>query len=71
MFNEKLVKIKTLRCIFSMKFYSNKINECMILNYIEILNKSNLIFLHNVFGINTESLKNDSHQCGFKTSLDF
>jgi hypothetical protein len=35
-----------------------------------ILNKSNLIFLHNVFGINTQSLKIDSHQYGFKTSLN-
>ncbi len=42
-----------------------------MLSKMYILNKSNLIFLHNVFGINTESLKNDSHQCGFKTSLDF
>ncbi len=78
-----------------MKFYSNKINECMILNYIQrcisennynsilfilkcqimlsknyILNKSNLIFLQNCFGINTQSLKSDSLQCGFKTSLN-
>jgi hypothetical protein len=28
-----------------------------MLSKIYILNKSNLIFLHNVFGINTESLK--------------
>lgn len=35
-----------------------------------ILNKSNLICLHNFFGINTQSLKSDSLQCGFKTSLN-
>jgi hypothetical protein len=35
-----------------------------------ILNKSNLICLHTFFGINTQSLKSDSLQCGFKTSLN-
>jgi hypothetical protein len=45
--------------------------RCQIMlskNY--ILNKSNLIFWHNFFGINTQSLKSDSLQCGFKKSLN-
>jgi hypothetical protein len=63
--------------LYSKMYSENNLNlnlfilRCQIMlskNY--ILNKSNLICLQICFGINTQSLKNDSLQCGFKTSLN-